>query len=349
MACILKLPGENTRGVVSFTSSENRESIAVSSSLRDYLNQNRKDWIYLLHHNWQPCEHDSFFDASLCNFSDLTNTGECLDMDCCNFSPNIFSPSGGEKFFDVFFVTRAVTFKRLEVFFSVCKELLGRRPETKILLICTTPDVNCDPPDPKSIYLRMFTREERKNFLALFFDYDYPFTVDKSFLSHFYKSSKVFLHTASYERHPRVCSYAWSSGIPVVGYRDLASFLPGEFIEKPFFYEVKKDSEYVDKIIEAIDFGQMPYEKIKYYVNEDFSGVKLIDRIQSLFEKKNLSFDREGFYMKNLDFRMGRHCQISLGDNNLKNSIPDLMEKAKKYKIETSCDDPELKLDLYEG
>lgn len=345
MACILKLPDSISKGIISFTSPENKEIISIDSSIKKYLEENRKDWIYLLHHNWQPCEHDYFFDSSLCNNMDLTNSGNCLDMDCCNFSPGIFSPSSLEKDFDLFFVTRAVTFKRLEVFFNVCKDLLNKRPKTKILLICTIPEVNCDPHDPRSMYLNMFTREQRKNFLCLFFDYDYPFTVDKYFLSHFYKSSKVFLHTASYERHPRVCSYAWSSGIPVVGYKDLATFLPKEFQKKPFFYEVNSDSEYVEKIIEAIDSEKMPYDEIKYYVNENFSSERLLKKLENLFIEKNEKFIREGFYLKNLDFRMGRHCQISLGDNNLNNSIPDLMEIAKIHRIENSCQDLELELD----
>ena len=119
------------------------------------------------------------------------------------------------------------------------------------------------------MYLDYFTREERKNFLALFFDYDYPFSVSKDYLAHFYRSSKVFLHTACDERHPRVCSYAWSSGIPVVGYKNLATFLPERFQQEPFFFEVKNDDEYVDKILKAID-TPMPYEDIKFYVNEDF-------------------------------------------------------------------------------
>ena len=345
MACILKLP-DNTRGVISFTSPENREVILADPSVKNFLIENRKDWIYLLHHNWQPCDHDNFFDGSLCNFQDLNNEGYCLDMDCCNFSPSVYSPSKNEKSFDVFFVTRAVTFKRLEVFFTVCKRLLEKRPETKILLICSIPEVNCDPIDPRSIYLNMFTREERKNFLALFFDYDYPFTVDKHFLSHFYKSSKVFLHTASYERHPRVCSYAWSSGIPVVGYKDLSSFLPPKFCVPPFFYEVKNDSEYVDSIISAIESKDaIPYDDIKSYVNEQYSSERLLDKIREIHYKMGYDFDINGFYLKNLDFRMGRHCRISLGDNNLNSSIPDLMLKSLKYPMDTSCDDLEFELD----
>jgi hypothetical protein len=270
-------------------------------------------------------------------------------MDCCNFSPSIYSPSGNNrdnKDFDVLFITRAVTFKRLNVFFEVCKKLLERRPETKILLICSIPEVNCDPLDPKSIYLNMFTREERRNFLALFFDYDYPFTIDKFFLSHFYRSSRVFLHTASYERHPRVCSYAWSSGIPVVGYKDLASFLPSEFQKKPFFYQVNHDSEYVDVIIDSLEqHGEMPYDEIKYYVNESFSSERLLQGIEKIFDSKNYPFERDNFYLKNLDLRMGRHCQISLGDNNLSLSIPDLIDKSKKYTFDNSCEDLELELD----
>ena len=49
-------------------------------------------------------------------------------------------------------------------------------------------------------------------------------------------------------------------------------------------------------------------------------------------------------YLKNLDFRLGRHCTVSLGDNNLPISIPDLMEKSKQSNINSSIDDLELHL-----
>ena len=289
MACIIKLPNE-TKGIVSFTTPENRELVSKPEA-RNYLEANRDKWIYLLHHNWQPGYHDSFYDSNLCNSIDLVNSDNCLEMDCCNFSPSVYKPAK-EKTFDLLYVARCVTFKRINTFFNTCKELLLRRPETKILFICSVPEEDCDPSSPQQIYLDMFTREERKNFLTLFIDYDYPFPISKEFLAHFYNSSKVFLHTSDSERHPRVCSYAWASGIPVVGYMNLATFLPTQ-----------------------------------------------------LFSVNGLEFNDKNMYLKNLDFRMGRHCVISLGDNSLPITIPDLLDKS------LSCDvpegDPDVELSLY--
>ena len=338
MACILKLPNE-TKGIVSFTTPESRE---VVPDIRDYLNKNRKDWFYLLHHNWHPAVHNDFFDSSLCNSADLMNSDNCLNMDCCNFSPNVFHPSK-EKAFDVLYVTRAVTFKRINMFYSICKELLKRKPDIKILFICTVPEVDCDPPNPKQIYLDTFTREERKNFLALFFDYDYPFTVSREFLAHFYRSSKVFLHTTDNERHSRVCSYAWASGIPVVGYSCLATILPSPYTKPPYFYPINNDREYVRVVLDAIQHT-MPYDDIKYYVHENFSKQTFKNNLRSFFQKNELIFNDRNMYLKNLDFRLGRHCLISLGDNSLPISIPDLMEKSRQSNIDSSIDDLELHL-----
>ena len=162
MACIIKLPNE-TKGILSITSPESRE--VLNADIKSYLSENRKNWIYLLHHNWTPEPNDIFFDSNLCNSIDLLNGGHCLDMDCCNFSPSVYKPAT-KKTFDVLYVTRCVSFKRINIFFNVCKELLSRRPETKILFICSVPEEGCDPSDPKQIYLDMFTREERKNFLT---------------------------------------------------------------------------------------------------------------------------------------------------------------------------------------
>jgi glycosyltransferase involved in cell wall biosynthesis len=337
MACIIKLPSENSKGIISFTSAEHRE---VIPQIKDFLNQQRENWVYLLHHNWQPCYHDDFYDSSMCNIIDLQNGGECLDMDCCNFSPDIYSPSTNEKIFDVLYIARAVSFKRIKTFFDICKQLLQINPNIKILFICSIPEIDCDPLDPKSIYLNMFTREERKNFLALFFDYDYPFTVSKEFLAHFYKSSKIFLHAANEERHPRVCSYAWASGIPVVGYKNLATFLPAQFQTQPFFYQVNHDGEYVDAILKALD-NTMPYDDIKYYVSEKYSVEIFKNKLKNLYGNHNLTFDEDNMYLKNLDFRMGRHCSISLGDNRLDISIPELMLKCTTHQINPSTSDLE--------
>ena len=339
MACIIKLPNE-TKGVLSMTSPESREVLNVD--IKNYLSENRKDWIYLLHHNWTPEPNDPFFDSNLCNSIDLLNGGHCLDMDCCNFSPSVYYPSQ-EKTFDVLYVTRCVDFKRLGVFFNTCKKLLARDSDIKILLICSIPEVNCSPSNPKQIYLDTFTKKERKNFLTLFIDYDYPFTISKEFLGHFYRSSKAFLHTATAERHSRVCSYAWASGIPVIGYKNLATFLPSEFQQPPYFYQVSNDEQYVDKIIEAIN-SKMPYDDIKYIVSEDFATNTFKEKLNSLFKSKGLDFNDNNMYLKNLDFRMGRHCEISLGDNTLPISIPKLMEAAKKEKLDTQIPDLELSL-----
>jgi glycosyltransferase involved in cell wall biosynthesis len=343
MACVIKKPDE-TKGVISFTSPEHRE--VLKGETKEYLINNRDKWIYLQHHNWQPCQHDNFYDSNLCNYNDLQNSGHCLDMDCCNFSPGVYEYGDNERFFDVIYVARCVFFKRVEVFFHVCKSLLQKRPNTKILFVCPIPGEDCQPQNPKQMYLDMFSREERKNFVCMFLDYDYPFTLSKEVLSHFYKSSKVFLHTSNNERHPRVCSYAWASGMSVVGYPNLSTFLPNEFNKEPYFYKVGNDNEYVSQIIKAIEnpVQKSNYDKIKYHVGENFSIETLKSKLKELFELKGLNFTDSNIYWKNLDFRMGRHCVISLGDNSLPISVPDLMKRAEQTDLPLDCEDLEISL-----
>lgn len=331
MACIIKLPGES-KGIISFTSQERDKLIYKSPTLQRLLKESSNKWLYLLHHNWQPCQHDDFFDASLCNHMDLTNKGECLDMDCCNFSPMEFMPrSSSDKWIDVLYVTRVVSFKRLNVFFDICKKLLDKNKDIKIVLIASIPEVDCDPKNPKQIYLEKFSREERRRFLAIFFDYDYPFSMDKYYLSNFYNSSKTFLHTSNNEYHSRVCSYALACGVPVVGYKSLVSFIGTDNLKEPLFYDVKNDSEYISQIENAIEnHKSFEHDVIKNVVCEDFSIHTFKNRLSSLFQKKGLTFVDEHFFPKNLDFRLGRHLKISLGDNSLDISIEELMSN---YKI----------------
>jgi hypothetical protein len=59
--------------------------------------------------------------------------------------------------------------------------------------------------------------------------------------------------------------------------------------------------------------------------------------------------ETDSIFKRNLDFRLGRHCSISLGDNTLPIGIPELMELAKNVgpKINTDNSDLELKLINY--
>jgi len=298
MACILKTPDES-KGVISFTSNEVR--LQINNKTLDHIIAEQHKWIYLIHHNWQPCSHNSFFDASLCNPGDLVGGGSCLDMDCCNFSPEIYRPGDSTKDIDVLYITRAVGFKRLQVFFNTCKELLRLKPDIKIMLICSIPEEGASPENPKEEYLKQFTREERRNFVALFFDYDYPFTLDKYYLAHFYKSSKVFIHAAKGERHSRLCSYAWASGIPVVGHPDLATFLPNKFNNEPFFYRVQHDKYYAEQTLKALnqlESSPMPHDDIKNHVSEEHSIDTLVKRIQTYQELLVKNLIQRAFIIK---------------------------------------------------
>jgi len=82
--------------------------------------------------------------------------GSCLDMDCCNFSPEIYRPGDSTKDIDVLYITRAVGFKRLQVFFNTCKELLRLKPDIKIMLICSIPEEGASPENPKEEYLKQY-------------------------------------------------------------------------------------------------------------------------------------------------------------------------------------------------
>jgi hypothetical protein len=58
----------------------------------------------------------------------------------------------------------------------------------------------------------------------------------------------------------------------------------------------------------------------------------------------NLEFNDKNMYLKNLDFRLGRHCVISLGDNSLPITIPELLEKSLTCELPEDTSDIELSL-----
>jgi glycosyltransferase involved in cell wall biosynthesis len=329
MACIIKLPGD-TKGVISFTSQEREKLIMTSSENISLINKIRKNWVIGQHHNWQPCNYDPFFDFSFALSNDLLNNGNLIEMDCCNFSPNYFEniDNKHQKFWDVLYVCRAVEFKRVPVFFDTIRKIYDKGYKYKVLLICSLPQEDRSPSNFFEMYLEKFSRKEREMFTVIAPEFDYPFTYSRETLSFFYKSSKVFLHTTDYEKHSRVACYAWSCGVPVIASPSVGDVLNSSTRKKPFYYEVKSYDDFVDKTIEAVENhnSELDMMPVVEQFCETYSVKKLVSELENFFSSKlNLDFKPEFLITKDLDFRLGRHHQISLGSNCVDMKFKDLL------------------------
>jgi hypothetical protein len=319
MACVLKLPVDAAKGVVTFTTQEQRV-INASPTLQRALKELRDRYVIGLHFNWHDHRFtpDPQFDFFMAGEGDLIPVGDTpfrlFPVDACNFTPAIYAPTHAEKYWDVLIVGNPVFFKRPEVALRTIRKLFdqtGRR--FKVLYVCPMPEYRFN--DESSVfygvreyYEALFTKEERDWFVLLTTTFNSPFPFDRQTLSVFFRNSKVFLHGATEERRCRIAAYAWCAGLPVVAYPSVASILPTDLQKSPAYFRVDDDEGYVPAILAALDsidkFQPEPYRQA---LSETFTVSDLDQRLAAVFSEMGLEYSDKPLLGKNLDIRLGWH------------------------------------------
>lgn len=362
MACILKLPSDGSKGVVTFTTQERDQFILGNKSLQEKITSLKKDWVIGLHHNWHDYKfcYNPLFDFSMAGEEDLKEQDgvpfPLVPLDACDFVPEYFKPVSGEKFWDILYVARAVRFKKIPEFFECVRRLYDQGKRYRILFICSVPPYKWSQRktvfyDIRKVYNSMFSEEEQDYFTLLTIDYRYPFPFDLSTLAHFYRSSKIFVHFADNERRCRVASYAWESGMPVVGMSCVGSLLPSELRVEPYFYTVENYKEFdrlMPKAIENFNRARTEGGASRFFELHSMQK-RLIDELKKIFQKKGLSYGQGAEFLDGLDIRLGRHV---LSGQQHKNSINmpftdfiDLLQSERLAVIVSGAGDPERALE----
>lgn len=319
MACILKIPTQNSKGILTFTTPEWRH-ISSNKNLLDLLGSLRSFWVTGLHFNWHDYQFKplSQFDFFMAGEQDLRPVDQSpyrlLPMDACNFTPASYRPAPTrEKFWDVLIVGNPVFFKRPEVVLQTIRKLFDTVGYAlRVLYVCPLPKYKFSNEDSvlydvRAYYESLFTAEERASFTLLTTDFDSPNPFDRNTLSVFFRNSKVFLHCATEERRCRIAAYAWCAGLPVVAYPAVASILPESLRTVPGYFSVNSDDQYVPQLIAAIraapDFDPALYQ---FELSESCTVQKLEAELQSIFQELGLPY--EGTLIgQNLDRRLGWH------------------------------------------
>ena len=283
MACILKIPSKASKGIVIFTSQEKSKIIAADQNLQKRIRLFKDKWIFGVHHNWQDhkFEYNDLYDFEIAGEKYLIERNDKrlnrLELSAANFVPNNFRFSKNNKFWDILYVGRSVHFKKIPDFFSAIRKLYDDGKMYRVLFISP---IHPECKKNKSIssnfcnivesYEKMFTSKEREYFNLLTLDYDYPFPFDLDTLSHFYKSSRVFVFTSDDEMRPRTVGYAIASGLPIVVRESISYMLPKDIRKAPFIY-VAKDKDFFPKLIDkAIKFSNSKdYNKLSMKASVD--------------------------------------------------------------------------------
>lgn len=355
MACIVKIPTETTKGVMTFTTQERDKFILENEELQKRIFSLKSKWVFGLHHNWHDFKfnYNPIFDFSMAGETDLIERNEqevpLLPLDACNFSPTDFHYSTNEKFWDILYVGRAVNFKKIPEFFKIIRALYDNGLMYRVLLISPIPD-ECkgDNPSPtvyckiREDYDKLFSEKEKDLFTLLTTDYRNPFPFDIPTVSQFYKLSKVFVHSADEERRCRVAGYAWACGMPVVSMESVASLMPIKKQYKPLCYIAKTYDEFPKLIEEAVEF----VNSREYNKNSMQNG---IEETAEFFTQEQLKKElkpycgdvtKESDYaLNNLDIRLGRHHGFGENTNSVGWSIESLLNYIEFQSLEKMAED----------
>jgi hypothetical protein len=173
MACLLKLPDERSRGVLTVTTQERDNVIRADRAVADQLAELKDRWIVGLHHNWHDhaFSYDPLYDFSMAGEEDLVEVSgrdvPLVTLDACNFVPEVFRPADGEPFWDLLYVARPVAFKGFPTFLETVRRLYDGGHDLRVLCLCPMPPYDRASRDTvlydiRERYEALFTGAERQ-------------------------------------------------------------------------------------------------------------------------------------------------------------------------------------------
>jgi len=194
-----------------------------------------------------------------------------------------------------------------------------------------------------------FNEAEKSCFTFLTLNFSYPYPFDLETLAHFYRASKIFVHTANDERRCRVAAYAWAAGMPVVAKKSVGSVLPSAVQTPPYFYQAKRYSHFSQLIQDALaqyDQQPLPCENLA----RDWTLITTMsERLKGQLKIWCGNDSDNYFALTKLDIRLGRHHGISLGANKIGWNLHTLLQYLAERDYADMCqdiqnDDPEISI-----
>lgn len=352
MACILKIPDGENKGVISFTTVERDRIIYRNQNIQNQIKNLKDRWSIGLHHNYYDhnFKYDSLFDFSmvqndlLIQTKDKRNDFPKVYSHTLNFTPQIFHPTKNEKYWDILHVSRAQKTKGIEEFFKVVKKLFDKGYYYKTLLICSIPEKGDFSNknlvhNTRELYDEIFTKNEQEYFTYLSLDYNPPYPLSIDVISHFYKNSKILLNSGGDERHGRVNAYAWACGMPVVALERMEEHLPENLVKEPIIYSSDKYSDFPELVIKALgyvddDYNIKDFEEVINFSSETYNSEKIIKNLQPFYSNTDKTSDSKYFNLNNLDKRIARHHGFGASTNGVHWSLQELIKYLNQRSIE---------------
>jgi hypothetical protein len=361
MACLIKAPDSSGKGCVSFTTPERDRIIKEVPEVRAAIEALKSRYFIGLHHNWHDHEfsYDPLFDFSMAGDGDLIERGgqtfDRIALDACNFSPACFAANpGSEKFWDVLCTSRAVFFKGLPEFFQTIRSIYDSGRFIRVLHLCPVPPKNAEGThlhDIRERFEAMFSPPERRLFTLMTMEWDNPFPLDLETLAFFYRSSRIYVHSAPTERRARAGAYAWATGIPMVSRENIASILPARLRRRPFWYEYDEPPQMSEAILVALEgeIADPEWSAVADEFSVEASTSRLEAALRGIAARRGEHLSSRPINSLGFDLRLGRHHEIGGGTNLVEQPLIGFCEDLRTLAddaIETlaNCADPEIAL-----
>jgi hypothetical protein len=171
--------------------------------------------------------------------------------------------------------------------------------------------------DIRQRFEAMFSSEERRYFNLMTMEWDNPFPLDLQTLAFFYRSSRIYVHSAPNERRARAGAYAWATGMPMVSRENIASILPEQFRRPPFLFEYDEPAQMSDAILAALDskIGDPEWGTVAGEFSIETSAQRLEQALQALAARRGETLSSQPIRAHGFDLRLGRHHEIGGGTN----------------------------------
>jgi len=328
MPCLLKLPKNNSPGIVTFNTDEFFSDLFKKKELINFFQKNKK-WIYGVNLSGSYERLKNFPDKDWLSFimgysfespylkniniKKITNISYINFLEIYNFDVN-------KKYWDICVVSRNAEIKRISYTVKLIKYLLKKKKNIKILMIV---------PDSRSIFQKMnlniFKKDNYYNLVLNLLSNDEKKKVDfvscdvsifgnhalsEKTLYRFFSESKYVMLNSKKEGINRAIIEGLCHGANAIVHSDLESELDVLYLNNENTIFIDENLEVSsEKIIQKLEDFDVKSENINKY-RDMFSNTNSKKKIETFFQKifKSNSLPIDGkWYLHNLSQRLCNH------------------------------------------
>lgn len=323
MVFILKQPQGQSKGIIVFTHKERPFISASVPGMHDVMNALKEQYVLGMHYGWTAKNFteapfiDFYLAAEGCVAKPEVTDKTYIRLCSRNFVPANFRPDPDvPKHWDIICVAHTGRFKCLDEFLVTMKQVMDKRPETKVLLIAN----EHEKPNPVNHYTdlvadyeSMFSADQKENFdLMLLKRKQSLYAIKQRSMPFFYNASRVFTLFTNEEGNARVIGEALLCGLPVV----CKSYLQGagrENLNENNARQFDDLESAADVFVDLLNAPQLDMseevESLAKEIRDDKTVPKLKRQLKAMFKSMDLPFEGDCDFT-NLIRKFSSHTRV---------------------------------------